>query len=86
MENLLKNGHTIVVHSCRTGIAAEGGYLEGEVEFMTATLEKFEIPYSEIFIGLKIVADLYIDDRAINFNGDWGKTISDAHDYLNGFS
>lgn len=69
MRQLRSQGHRIVIHSCRTGLAGE--CLDLEVQQITAILNEFGIEYDEIFIGEKLVADAYIDDRAVPFRGDW---------------
>jgi hypothetical protein len=83
LKILRESGFEIVIYSCRTGIAAREGRLHEEIEWMKEVLDHFEIPFDSIFAGDKIIADVYIDDRAIHFNGDWEETVSKAFDYLN---
>ena len=74
MEHFREAGYRIVIHTCRIGIAMEEGRLKQETAIIKQTLEHFAIPYDEIYMAPKMVADLYIDDRAIAFAGNW-KTV-----------
>lgn len=41
-------------------------------------LDKNGIVYDQVYVGSgKPMADLYLDDRGINFNGDWNKAVDD---------
>jgi capsule biosynthesis phosphatase len=67
-KKLHSQGHTIIIHTARrmeTHKNNVGAVIRdiGRVTF--DTLDKFEIPYDEIIFG-KPIADIYIDDRAIN--------------------
>ena len=74
MEELSRRNYRVVIHSCRTGIASEQGRLANEIQFIDRALRKFHIPFDEIYTGPKMVADLYVDDRAIPFTGNWEQT------------
>ena len=70
MERLKEEGWTIIIHTTR-----------GETALIERYLEKHNIPYhhinynpSNFFLNCsdqKPLADVYLDDRAIQFNGDW---------------
>lgn len=67
-KKLHLQGHVIIIHTARrmeTHKNNVGAVIRdiGRVTF--DTLDKFEIPYDEIIFG-KPIADVYIDDRAIN--------------------
>jgi len=77
--SLLKNhGYRIIINTCRVTLAKESNELEEEIEFIDATLRSLNIPYDEIHLGSKLIADLYIDDRSIQFCGDWVKTLAEV--------
>lgn len=65
----LKNcGHTIIIHTARRMKTHNGnvGAIISDIGKITIeTLEKFDIPYDELFFG-KPYANFYIDDLAIN--------------------
>ena len=67
-------GCKIIIYTCRTTVARSQGNLEDEVEFIAGILEQFDFYYDEIFIGDKLIADIYIDDRAVPYKGDWRET------------
>lgn len=78
LARLQAGGHQIVIHTCRTGLAAENGMLDREVALIEEVLARFRIPYDFIFTGEKLVAEVYIDDRAVAFRGDWSESVRDA--------
>ena len=72
---LKSQGHTIILQTARRMKTHGGnvGKLVAEVGKITFdTLEKFNIPYDEIYFG-KPYADMYIDDKAIDCYGDLEK-------------
>jgi capsule biosynthesis phosphatase len=68
LRYLKKMGHYIIIHTARRMRTHEGnqGKLLADIGKITFdTLEKFDIPYDEIYFG-KPDADFYIDDKAVN--------------------
>jgi capsule biosynthesis phosphatase len=68
LKYLKRLGHTIIIHTARRMNTHKGNLGKvlcdiGKVTF--DTLEKFDIPFDEIYFG-KPLADFYIDDLAIN--------------------
>jgi len=82
IEKLKSMGHEIVIHTCRIGIAMENGTLDQEVAAIQQTLENFRIPFDSIWMGPKMVADVYIDDLAVRFEGDWTSTFENTVKHL----
>lgn len=78
MQALRKKGCRIIIHSCRTGIAHKHGSLTEELTFIETTLNRFGIDFDEIYAGQKMIADFYIDDRAITYRGDWEETLTET--------
>jgi capsule biosynthesis phosphatase len=71
----LKNaGHYLIIFTARHMKTCEGniGLVNSRIALSTLKwLERYEIPYDEIFFG-KPWADVYIDDNAFRFT-DWSK-------------
>lgn len=75
LSKLKKKGWLIIIYTTRSNKELISNYLnENELLFDYIN----ENPYQpENAIGGKPYADVYIDDRAIQFNGDWEKTINE---------
>ncbi len=82
MLALSELGHKIIIHTCRTTEALEANRLHEEVAFIEEVLTNFGIPFDQIFVGPKLIADAYIDDRAIEFRGDWPETVAGLIQYI----
>lgn len=71
VNQLREAGHKILIFSCN------------RTAWIKRVLEQNDIVIDYIWEGDKPVCDLYIDDRAIEFKGDWIETLGKA---LNGRS
>lgn len=74
---LKKIGHTIIIYTARrmkTHYGNIGKIMQDVGKITLDTLEKFDIPYDELFFG-KPYADFYIDDLAVNSNLDLEKEL-----------
>jgi dTDP-glucose pyrophosphorylase len=69
LKYLKQFGHTIIIQTTK-GEGAKAMAKTGKQTF--EMLEKFDIPYDEIYFG-KPLADVYIDDRALNSCDDLEK-------------
>ena len=68
LKSLKKDGHEIIIYTARRMKTHNGnvGKVIKDIAGVTIdTLEKFNIDYDELIFG-KPIADIYIDDRAIN--------------------
>ncbi len=75
LELLKAKGYTIKIHSCRTA-TYWGSETERfkHYELMYGFLKKHNIPFDEIILDStmdKPIADVYIDDRAVRYKGNW---------------
>lgn len=66
-------GWTILIYSVRTYNSPTG---KSEIE---AWMHIHDIPYTEVYNGHgKPFADVYLDDRAVGFRGDWSQSMLDV--------
>jgi capsule biosynthesis phosphatase len=68
LRKLKDEGHIIIIYTARrmaTHNGNVGAVIKDIGKVTIETLEKFNIPYDELYFG-KPIADIYIDDRAIN--------------------
>lgn len=79
----LRERFRILIYSCRAYDRIFDGIHEpSQAPQMAEYLDKHDIPYDEIYTGHgKPVAYLYIDDRAVQFNGDWRQTLRDVETF-----
>ena len=75
LKYLRKFGHTIIIYTARR-MRTHGGNVGGVMadigKITFETLEKFDIPFDEIYFG-KPYANIYIDDAALNAFDDLEK-------------
>lgn len=69
IKKLQKNGHYLIIYTARNMQTYEsnlGKVMKNVGKVTLDWLEKYNIKYDEIYFG-KPNADIYIDDRALNF-------------------
>lgn len=71
------NGDTIIVHTCRARPTetVDGKFWVNTTNHVAAWMDHHDIPYDEI-TALKPIADVYLDDKAIQFI-DWHQASAD---------
>ena len=77
-------GHTIIIYTARKMRSSDGniGKVNSSIGKITFdTLDKFEIPYDEIYFG-KPYADFYIDDLAVNCFEDLEKELGFYYNFI----
>lgn len=71
-------GYHIMIYTTRTNPQFRKNGEPEQYDQLVQYLEKNQIPYDRIYVGSgKPMAHLYLDDRGINFNGDWKKAVDD---------
>lgn len=71
LNKLKELGFRIIISSARTSSMIKSDNYYNSIEYIKDYLNKYNIPYDEIFID-KPIAKYYIDDRAIRIkNGNW---------------
>jgi capsule biosynthesis phosphatase len=79
IKDLKKAGHYIIISTARNMATQEsnlGKVIKNIGKVTLDWLEKYEIPYDEIYFG-KPNAQVYIDDRALRFS-DWDSINHDS--------
>jgi len=87
LETLKSWGCYIIIWSCRNSLYDKNEEARNLYIYTLKTaLDNHNLPYNEIDYGVygKIPADVYIDDSAIEFNGDWPTVIEKIKSKLNG--
>ncbi len=85
VQYLKKMGNTIIIHTARrmkTHHGNVGGVLKDIGPITFETLEKFKIPYDELYFG-KPYADYYIDDKAVLAYNDLEKELGFYNTMIN---
>lgn len=73
MHRLKSMGYTIAIFSSRLSkewAEAHGEDVYQHQEYMAEMLDKHGVPWDR-FVWEKVKADFYVDDRAVEFRGDW---------------
>lgn len=82
MQQLVEEGHRITVFTARFNAmpASEKQRVKEEIE---ATLMEYGFPEMEVWTGtFKPSADIFIDNNAVTYDGDWGLALAQAQQML----
>jgi hypothetical protein len=75
LEALKAKGHTLYLFTTRTNTMFRKKDEPDQKIMIEAWMKKHEIPFDKIWTFGKPMADLFIDDRALSFKGDWNDTL-----------
>ena len=78
MEELKAQGHTLYIFSTRTNKIFHKNDKVDQKKAIEAWMKEHEIPFDKIWTFGKPMADIFIDDRAIGFRGDWTTTLQEV--------
>ena len=76
LKQLKSKGYTILVLSCRLNPELWGDLVKFRKQEIVDWMKKYNMPYDKI-VASKPPADLYIDDKALRFEGDWEITMKE---------
>lgn len=71
LKTFVDLGWDVIVHTARMSEARSEEQRKHMAEEIGQHLRGYDIPFTGIATGPKPVADHYIDDKAVPFNGDW---------------
>lgn len=82
MKKMKEAGHTLYIFSTRTNpIFKKKDQANDQKKMMEDWLKEHDIPFDKVWTFGKPMADIFIDDRAIGFRGDWGKTLHEVAEF-----
>jgi ribonucleotide monophosphatase NagD (HAD superfamily) len=82
LEKLRAQKHKIYIVTTRTNKTFGRKETEPDQKKMIEEyMAKHEIPYDKIWTFGKPMADIFIDDRAISFVGDWEDTVKQVENF-----
>ena len=82
MKKLKEAGHTLYIFSTRTNPVFKDKEASAEQKKnMENWMNEHGIPYDKIWTFGKPMADLFIDDRALGFRGDWLQTLKEVEEF-----
>lgn len=73
LSQLKDEGYAILILSSRINPELWGELVKFREKEIADWMEQYNIPYDKI-VAFKPPADLYIDDKALRFEGDWKST------------
>ena len=73
LRQLTSEGYTILILSSRINPELWGDLIKFREKEISDWMKQHNIPYDKI-VAFKPPADLYIDDKALRFEGDWEST------------
>lgn len=81
MQQLKQQGHYLLIFSTRTNTIFRKKGEPDQQKAMEEWLTQHEIPFDKIWTFGKPMADIYIDDRALSFQGNWTQTLQEVNTF-----
>ena len=80
MEELKAKGHTLYIFTTRTNKIFHKDEKD-QKKAIEVYMKEHDIPFDKIWTFGKPMADIFIDDRAIGFRGDWQATLKEVEGF-----
>jgi len=85
LETLQKAGYRIIIHSCRTSFKFKNLLIGDQFDRIKEYMKYYKLPFDDVWVPDKPIEVAYINDKAMNFNNNWGditeKLISKSRKY-----
>jgi len=83
LQELKKEGWCIIIFTCRSEVTLIADFLKREGVPFDQINKNENLPGMVVGYGHeKVIADIYLDDRAVYFNGDWEKAVSSIKRFM----
>ena len=82
LQALKDKGWKIYIFSTRTNKMFRKKDEEDQEVAMKRWLAEHQIPFDKIWTFGKPMADVYLDDRAIGFRGDWSSSLQEIENFV----
>lgn len=82
MQRLKEMGHTLYIFTTRTNpIFKDKDASNAQKKAVEQWLKDHNIPFDKVWTFGKPMADIFIDDRAIGFRGNWNQTLDEVTNF-----
>lgn len=81
LENLKSEGYRIYIFTTRTNKIFRKKNDPDQLPLIKEYLEMHRLPYDKIWTYGKPMADVYLDDRAVPFSGNWSEAVDQIKNF-----
>lgn len=78
LSKLKKEGYTIYIYTTRTNKIYRKKEDPDQQPLIESYLKEHGIPFDKVWNFGKPMADVYLDDRAVGFRGNWNETLEEV--------
>lgn len=81
LRKLKDEGHKIYIFTTRTNRLFHKKDYGDQERAIEEYMNKHDIPFDKIWSFGKPMADIFIDDRAVGFRGNWNETLDEVQEF-----